>query len=380
MKKCLATSLALLAALSATSPNCWAQVKFDGGGDGTAFLDGLNWSDNLVPNDPNPIASGDPRYAINDNAVVSYATSATTLVEGLVVGADAPQVPGNFGTAGTLNMSDGVLVVTGGGDSFQIGRACCAGTGVVNLTGDAVLEIQGSDPGIGTRDRGELNVGPNASVITTRPGGGYWRVGNYGPDIDGGLEGSGLLNVQGSFRAHVIFLGATDGDGEVRVSGTGSIVLTDNLVPNINTDQPNRSSLVHMIGSTATLSALNLESANGLSQVHNKFEFSADVGGVSPITLANAANITNNDLVVNLNSFVLGPGATEVLFDAAPNQIYGTFASLAVNGGGPGLQYAVVYDQVAGDILLQRVPEPSTAVLLGIGVAMTARARRRASR
>lgn len=380
MKKCLVTSFALLAALSATSPNCWAQVKFDGGGDGTAFLDGLNWSDNLVPNDPNPLASGDPRYAINDNSVVAYATSATTLVEGLVVGADAPQMPGNFGTAGTLNMSDGTIVVTGGGDSFQIGRACCGGTGIVNLTGDAVLEIQGSDPGIGTRDRGELHVGPNASVISTRPGGGYWRVGNYGPDIDGGLEGSGLLNVEGSFRAHVIFLGATDGDGEVRVSGTGSIVLTDNLVPNINTDQPNRSSLVHMIGSAATLIAINLESANGLSQVHNKFEFSADAGGVSPITLANAANITNNDLVVNLNSFVLGQGATEVLFNAAPNQIYGTFASLVVNGGNPGHQYTVVYDQAAGDILLQRVPEPSTTILLGFGLVMTICARRRISR
>jgi hypothetical protein len=188
------------------------------------------------------------------------------------------------------------------------------------------------------------------------------------------------LNVEGSFRAHVIFLGATDGDGEVRVSGTGSIVLTDNLVPNINTDQPNRSSLVHMIGSTATLSALNLESANGLSQVHNKFEFSADGGGVSPITLANAANITNNDLVVNLNSFILGLGATEVLFNAAANQIYGTFASLAVNGGNPSHQFRVVYDQAAGDILLQRVPEPATFVMLGLGVAMAACARRRTSR
>jgi hypothetical protein len=378
MKKCLVPCVGLLLALASASTS-WAQIKFDGGGDGTSFLDGLNWSDNLVPNDPNPIASGDPHYAINDNAVVSYATSATTLVEGLLVGADAPQMPGNFGTAGTLNMSDGKLVVTGGGDSFQIGRACCAGTGVINLTGDAVLEIQGSDPAVGTRDRGELNVGPGASVISNRPGGVYWRVGNYGPDIDGGLEGSGLLNVEGSFQAHVIFLGATDGDGELRVSGAGSVVLTDNLVPNVNTDMPNRSALVHMIGSNATLSALNLESANGMTQVHNEFEFSADAGGVSPITLANAANITNNDLVVNMNSFVLGLGATEVLFNAAPNQIYGTFASLAVNGGNPSHQYAVVYDQVAGDILLQRVPEPTTAVLLGLGLVLATCARRRVS-
>jgi hypothetical protein len=128
------------------------------------------------------------------------------------------------------------------------------------------------------------------------------------------------------------------------------------------------------------LNALNLEAANGLSQVHNDFEFSADSGGVSAITLSNAVNITNNDLTVNLNSFVLGPGATEVLFDAAPNQIYGTFASLAVNGGNPGFQYALLYDQAAGDILLQRIPEPSTTILLALSMAIATCTRRRASR
>lgn len=372
MKKCVIISLGLLLAFSATSQRCWAQVKFDGGGDGVSFLDGANWNPDGVPNDPDPLNSGGPRFAINDNAAVSYATSAITFVEGLAVGADAPIASGDFGTPGTLNMSAGKLVVTGGGDSFQVARACCGGTGVINLTGDAVLEIQGSDPGVGTRDRGELNIGPNASVISTRPGGGYWRIGNYGPAIDAsgstpnGLEGNGLLNVEGSFSAHVIFLGATDGDGELRVSGNGSVILTDNLVPNINTDQPNRSALVHMIGSTATLNAVNLESANGLSQVHNEFEFSADLGGVSEIKLSNAMNITNNDLTVNLNNFVLGIGGTERLFDAAPNQIYGSFASWAVNGGDPAFQYQLLYDLAAGDVLLQRIPEPSTLALFGI--------------
>jgi hypothetical protein len=136
--------------------------------------------------------------------------------------------------------------------------------------------------------------------------------------------------------------------------------------------------LVHMIGSNATLTAVNLESANGLSQVHNQYEFSADLGGVSEIKLSNAVNITNNNLTVNLNSFVLGPGGTALLFDAAPNQVYGTFASVAVNGGNPAFQYAVRYDQAAGDILLERIPEPSTIALAGLGlVAIATRAKRR---
>jgi hypothetical protein len=379
MKKVAVTSFALLLALSGANPTCWAQVKFDGGptGLGTAFLDAANWDPDGVPG---TIATD--RYAINDGFIASYATSATTTVLGLRIGTDAPVSPTPTGTPGTLNMSDGMLIVSGGGDSFELGRACCAGTGVMNMTGDAVLEIQGSDPIIGDRDQGTLNIGDTASVISTRVGGGYWRVGNYGPSIDAGLEGDGLLNVygNGSFSAHVIFIATTDGDGEVRVADNGLITLTDNLVLNSGTDQPNRSALVHMIGSSATLNALNLEAANGLSQVHNDFEFSADLAGVSAITLSNAVNITNNDLTVNLNSFVLGLGTTEVLFDAAPNQIYGTFASLVVNGGNPSFQYAVLYDQVAGDILLQRIPEPSTTVLVGLGIVIATCARRRASR
>ena len=334
MKKFVVTCLGIMLAIVAASPDCGAQVlaKFDGGptGLGTAFLDGANWDPDGVPG-----ANLVDRYAINDGFTVTYDTSDTTTVLGLRIGTDAPVNSGPTGTPGTLNMSDGMLIVTGGGDSFELGRACCDGTGLMNMTGDAVLEIQGSDPLIGDRDQGTLNIGDTASVISTRPDGAFWRIGNFGPSIDAGLEGDGLLNVtdNGSFSAHVIFLGSTDGDGEVRVSGNGSVTLTDNLVPSVNTDLPNRSALVHMIGSNATLSALNLESANGLTEVHNQFEFTADSGGVSPITLANAVNITNNDLVVNLNGFPLAIGDTLLLFDAAPDQIFGEFASSIVNDG-----------------------------------------------
>jgi hypothetical protein len=377
MKKCVVSTIAGLLTLWAASPICWAQVKFDGGptGLGAAFLDGANWNPDGVPG----VIPTD-RYAINDGFTSTYATSATTTVLGLRIGTDAPVSPTPTGTPGTLNMSDGVLIVSGGGDSFEIGRACCAGTGVMNMTGDAVLEIQGSDPLVGDRDQGTLNIGDTASVISTRPDGAYWRIGNYGPSIDAGLEGNGLLNVygSGSFRAHVLLLATADGDGEVRVSDNGSVALTGNMAATDGVDQPNRSALVHMIGSNATLTAVNLESANGLSQVHNQYEFSADLGGVSEIKLSNAVNITNNNLTVNLNSFVLGPGGTALLFDAAPNQVYGTFASVAVNGGNPAFQYAVRYDQAAGDILLERIPEPSTIALAGLGlVAIATRAKRR---
>jgi hypothetical protein len=292
---------------------------------------------------------------------------------------------GDFGTPGTLNMSTGKLIVAGGGNAFQIARACCNGTGIINLTGDAVLEVQGSDPIIGTRDRGELHVGPNASVISTRPGGAYWRLGNYGPAIDAGLQGNGLLDVEGSFSAHVIFLGDSDSTGELRIRGNGSVTLTDNLVPNMATNQPNRSSLVHMIGSNASLTALNLESFNGASQVKNQYQFTADAGGVSKITLSNAVNIGNNALTVDLTNYSLAAGSSLLLFDAAAGQIYGDngnyFTSLSVLGGVDASNYYVSYDQAAGDISLVRtVPEPASLAILALGMVAAIGVRRRASR
>jgi hypothetical protein len=123
-----------------------------------------------------------------------------------------------------------------------------------------------------------------------------------------------------------------------------------------------------MVGSSASLNALNLESANGLSQVHNQYRFEADAGGVSEIKLTDAVNITNNDLTVNLTGFNVLPQQKILLFDAAPNRIFGEFANLTVLGASPS-DYMLVYDQANGDILLMNtIPEPSTMLLLGLGV------------
>ena len=59
---------------------------------------------------------------------------------------------------GSLNVTGGHLTVTGGGNSFAIGRGLnidpsLHGGGVVNLSGSAILEIGGSDPVVGTAIR-----------------------------------------------------------------------------------------------------------------------------------------------------------------------------------------------------------------------------------
>jgi hypothetical protein len=283
-------------------------------------------------------------------------------------------------------MSAGKFIVTGGGDSFQLGRAAFAGDGVMTMTGSAELEITGSDPIVGTRDNGTLDVGGTATVHPTGTNENYWRLGNYGPSFDAGLQGNGLLNVHGngSFRGHVIFIGDNDATGELRVSENGSVVLTGNLVPRPSGFFPAGSATVRMTGSNATLSAFNLESESLAGEIRTKYRFDADALGVSEIKLVDAINITNNDLEVNLNGFILPPLATLLLFDGdqalVGNRIFGTFNSVTVDGVIQSGQatYGVVYDQVNGDILLQNtVPEPASMLAI-FGVAGMVLRRRRA--
>lgn len=382
MNRTLVTTFGLLLTVTTVGANCCAAVlDFDGGGDGTSFLNGANWNDELGALD-DVVPGPDDRALINDSYVVTYGTSDTTTVGSLIVGADWP-VTGDLGTPGTLNMSDGKLIVTGGGDNFQIGRACCAGDGAMYMTGDAVLEINGSDPIVGTRENGILDVAGTASVISIRTGADptvYWRLGNYGPSSDAGLEGNGLLNVHenGSFSAHVIFVGDRDSSGELRVADNGSVVLTGNLVPRPSDFFAGGSATIRMIGSSATLEAFNLESESLAGEIATKYVFDADASGVSPIKLTDAINITNNELIVNLNGYDLPNFGTLLLFDGdqalAGNRLFGTFASSVVNGSV--IPHRLIYDQANGDILVQRVPEPST-LLLAVGMVIAACARRR---
>jgi hypothetical protein len=135
-----------------------------------------------------------------------------------------------------------------------------------------------------------------------------------------------------------------------------------------------------MTGSSATLQAYNLESESLAGEIPTKYRFDAGALGVSVIKLTDAINITNNNLEINLGAFVLPTYGSLLLFDgdhtgigSTPigNRVFGTFANFSVNGITNPSNYVVVYDQPNGNILLQSVPEPSTILLLGFGMAMT---------
>jgi hypothetical protein len=381
MKNLVVTCFGLLLAMSAASPNYGQTVYQFDGDTNDDFLVAANWNDILAGPDavPGPL----DQAVINDNFVVKYDTAVAINVASLIVGADWP-VTGVTGTAGTLNMSAGSIHVNGAGNAFTIGRACCAGTGVMNMSGDAALTIDGTDPTVGARDVGELNLSGTATVTSPNS---YWRFGNYGHNEDifnpiGGLEGDGLLSVadNATFNGMFVFVGDNSSVGEIRVSDHGSVILTGNLAPRPSGFQALGSAKIQMNGANATLSAVNLESASEVGEIPTLYEFNADpVFGVSPITLSNAVNITNNDLTVNLNGFAWAVGDPDLLlFNAAPGQIYGTFASSIVVGSV--VPHRVIYDNQTGDISVRRIPEPSTMMLLGLSLSIAICARRRASR
>jgi hypothetical protein len=394
MKNLCTTCFGVMLAVVAASPNCWAVVyQFDASVD-NAFLTPNNWS--ILPGmTPNPGVPDDPtdRAIINNNLTATYATAVTTTVGSLVVGADWP-VTGETGTDGTLNMTAGKFIVT---SSIEIARARGPvfgdgdGDGVLTMT-NAEIEFGSFDAVVGQRDHGVLDIGTNAKVYNTPGQDNYWRLGNYGPSVDAGLEGNGLLNVHsnGTFNGHVIFIGDNDATGELRISDTGSVVLTGNLVPRPSGFQAGGSAKVVLNGSNVTLSAYNLESESLAGEIPTQYVFNADAGGVSEIFLRDAINITNNSLVVDLTSYAMAPSTSLLLFDGdhtgaadAPigNRIFGTFANLSVLGGVGAGNYFVEYNQANGNISLQRtVPEPSTMMLLALGMSFVFCAKRRASR
>jgi hypothetical protein len=386
MKKFVVISFGLLLALAAASPVCWGvQVQFVG--PGPDFLVPANWD--IPANAPQvaPATNAGNQYFVNGGNTSTYATNDSTTVPSLIIG--GTPTPGGYGTDGTLNMSNGSLTISGGNDSFQIARdlgdPLAGGTiGVMNMTGTAQLTAGAGSADcctVGARDRGELYIRDNAVVTTPNT---YWRVGNYGPSNDDGLgplQGDGLISIEGNgqFNGMFMFLGVSDGKGELRISGHGAANFTGgDLIPNVNTNMPDRLALVHLIGSTATLNAQNLQSENGAAEVHNQYLFEADSGGVSPIKLVDAVNIGHNDLTVDLGSFTVLPGVPLTLFDAAPNRIFGTFDNVTVTGGNAA-QLHLVYNQASGDIYLS-IPEPSTSVLLCFAFVLAVFVKGRASK
>jgi hypothetical protein len=354
-----------------------ANIQFDAS-TSNDFTVATNWADDMAPT-----ADGDVHFI--ENGLTATHTTGTTTINGLVVGDSSVGTYDHSG--GTLNIN-----VTGAfPQGFSLGGHLSnhTGLGTVNLTGGTInVNLAGGSPDtgfVGERADGVLNIGRparlNADAIV-------WRIGQFGGFFGGPPEftGSGIINVEGSMTGRIMFLAPNGGDSEVTVSGSGSIYLTEALHSSIETNRIERSSIMRMVGSEALWSSDDIIANSQAGEVRNHFIFIADQFGVSPMNARDAILYQNAELTVDLTSYgQLALGERMRLFDARPGQLANLvsgpvheFGVLNVLGVSNPSSYRLIYDDVpTGDILLTRVPEPTSLALMILGLLGATTAQRR---
>src|SRR3954471_16274788 len=291
--------------------------------------------------------------------------------------------------------------------------------GEIILTGASALTANGAL--IGERTKAFVSIGPSALVdiriwdttVTPNQFGGTedLRVGGYGPAYDDfggepGLDGDGLVDVQGTLNAKDVYLSEHGAKGEIRLTG-GAVNLNGTLhmdfCGNCQSDPvllAQRSSKVTIIGSTGSFKVgldpdplaptpspppRDLLAASTTATL----SFTADAGGVTPIVVAQnvlpepsgTAYITGAKLQLNLDAYTSSSPLT--LINAPPLQLIGTFGSVIFLGSRTA---TVNYDVANGDVFLNNfhigagagagdfanssVPEPSSPILAALATVL----------
>jgi hypothetical protein len=266
------------------------------------------------------------------------------------------------------------------------------GLGTVNVTNGGTINMTTDSPGVNKRDAGfvgdradgTLNIGPGSSVLSPDI---IWRVGQFGgPYGDPPHEADGIVNVEGTWTADTIFLAPSGGDGEINVSGNGSVFTTRGFDARaVGPMKPFHSSIVRMIGSNASWSSDDLlfnRQGSGINlSPRDHVMFVSDAGGVSEMVSRDAVLFNDMEVTVDLTGY--GPLARferMLLFDGAPGQLANghTVGVLNVLGVANTSTYKLVYqDFFGGNIYLTNVPEPSAGALLAVGLLGVVSRRRR---
>jgi hypothetical protein len=288
------------------------------------------------------------------------------------------------------------------------------------LTGASALTANGAL--IGERTKALLSVGPTAvvdiriwdtTVLPNQFGGTEdLRVGGYGPAYDDfggepGLDGDGLVDVQGTLNAKDVYLSEHGAKGEIRLSG-GAVNLNGTLhmdfCGNCVTDPVllgQRSSKVSIIGSTGSfkvgldpdplvIDPLPPQRDLLAASPTAKFSFTADAGGVAPIIVVDnsvsseasgTANIAGAKLELNLDAYT--SASPLILIDAAPGNLSGVFGAVTFVGNRTA---TVNYDVFNGNVFLNNfhigpgsgagsmagsaVPEPTSLMLIALAACL----------
>jgi hypothetical protein len=384
----LVKSIALLLALSTASQNCWAVFVYFDGSTSTDFNAASNWTPATAPG-TNIVDI----YGIDDGLSSTF-NGGNVRINGLRVGSAAKEHQVSPSHFGRLTMTTGTLEVIGSGAAglFGIGREREPiimddnnKGGELIMTGDSIIRANGLI--VGERTHGLLSIGPEAIVelrtwVTTPvPGFGGTediRIGNYGKPYDDfgsepNLDGRGLVDVQGTLMTKDMYFSEHGAKGELRLSG-GDVTLNGALIMDlcgncVSTPAiiAQRVAKVSIIGSAGTfivgadpdpLIVDPMPSPRDIFAASPQaiFSFTADAGGVSPITVAQnvgevsgGAEIEGAQLEVNLDAFAFTPTSKLTLINATASLLLGEFGSVTFLGS---TTADVNYDLANGDVYL----------------------------
>jgi hypothetical protein len=382
-----ASAVVIVMALAGLAHGQLSHIFFDTTGD---FGLASNWSDPAKAPQAGVPADSTNIYYINGNRTATIAHDSPNgshfVVSNLFLG-DSP--PGQSHTPGTLIMEGGPEPAPGQfGASltvsqlhqFRLALNCEAEPGAPGAcTGGGTMIMNGASdllaPGliVGDRGRGELYIGPDARVRALTADGNLnrtdIRIGTFGPVFNHAeqtIDGNGLIEVAGTLVGNTIYMPQDDGDAVLRVM-PGGVVNVRGVDMSFHSFQPNRSSLLEIIGSggSFTTTVGNLQ----VNHPTATLKFTADAAGVTPIVSIGitqnpplesfppgGANVSNGNLVLDLDDFNFTPTSTLMLIDVGvrdeelgANKLTGTFGSVTFEGD---TMATVNYDYVNGDIFL----------------------------
>lgn len=384
----LLKSIALLMALSTTCQNAWAVFVYFDGSTSTDFNVASNWTPATAPG-TNTVDV----YGIDDGLSSTF-NGGNVRINGLRVGSAAKEHQVSPSHFGRLTMTTGTLEVIGSGAAglFGIGREREPiimddnnKGGELIMTGDSIIRANGLI--VGERTHGLLSIGPEAIVElrtwVTTPTLGFGgtediRIGNYGKPYDDfgaepNLDGRGLVDVQGTLLTKDMYFSEHGAKGELRLSG-GDVTLNGALIMNLCVNCvttpaiiAQRVAKVSIIGSTGTFivgadpDPLIVDPTPSPRDIlaaspQAIFSFTADAGGVSPITVAQnigeasgGAEIEGAQLEVNLDAFAFTPTSKLTLINATASLLLGEFGSVTFLGS---TTADVNYDLANGDVYL----------------------------
>jgi hypothetical protein len=291
--------------------------------------------------------------------------------------------------------------------------------GEIILTGSSTLTGYGIV--VGERTKALLSIGPSArvdvrtwdtTVVPNQFGGtDDMRIGSYGPAYDDfgaepGMDGDGIVEVQGMLNAKDVYLSNNGAKGEIRLAG-GHVNLNGALRMDLcevcQTDPAllaQRSSKVTILGSAGSfvigldpdpLVPTPMPPPRDLlaASTTATFSFTADAGGVTPIVIAEnvlpepsgTAYINGARLQLNLDAYTSASPLT--LINAPPLQLIGTFGAVTFSGSRTA---TVNYDVANGNVFLSNfhlgpgagagsvagaaVPEPTNLILMPLAMCL----------